>query len=224
MVARDGDAPDVRAPTAPSDPSTPAAEGTAPMADSPTDRFDDIPDALGRVGAHRAPAPRGRGWVVVAWAALASGALVLAGLYGLSLISDRVTFPLPGLGTGEPTAEPTAPPTSAPPSIEPITDPALAALPPGFTITVLNGTEVDGLGSTARDLLVAPGWPVGTVTAAAQTDLPDTVVYYSDPALEGVAAGMVALLGAGAIELSDAFPGAPITIALGTDFAAVAAP
>jgi hypothetical protein len=33
---------------------------------------------------------------------------------------------------------------------------------------------------------------------------------------------MVALLGIGTIALSDAFPGAPITIALGTDFAAAA--
>lgn len=193
------------------------------MAEYTPDRFDEIPASLGRVGAHRAPAPRGRRWIVVAWAALASGVLVVAGLYGLSLISDRVTFPLPGLDTAEPMPTPSES-ASAPASVEPITDPALAELPAGFTITVLNGTEVDGLGAAARDLLAAPGWPVGTVTAAAQTDLAETVVYYSDPALEGVAAGMASLLGAGVIELSDAFPGAPITIALGADFAAVVAP
>ncbi|MEN9620623.1 MAG: hypothetical protein RL499_816, partial [Actinomycetota bacterium] len=149
--------------------------------------------------------------------------LVVGGLYGLSLISDRVNFELPGLGTAEPMPTPTASPSPSA-SIEPITDPALAELPAGFIITVLNGTEVDGLGATARDLLTAPGWPVGTVTSAAQTDLTETVIYYSDPALEGVAAGMASLLGVGVIELSDAFPGAPITIALGADFAAIAAP
>lgn len=223
MIARSGVAPDVRAPTAPSESTPPAAEGIATMAEYTPDRFDEIPPSLGRVGAHRAPAPRGRGWIVVAWAALASGVLIVAGLYGLSLISDRVTFPLPGLDTAEPMPTPSAT-TSAPPSVEPITDPALAVLPAGFTITVLNGTEIDGLGASARDLLAAPGWPVGTVTAAAQTDLVDTVVYYNDPALEGVAAGMVALLGAGVTELSDAFPGAPVTIALGADFAALVAP
>ncbi len=223
MIARSGDAPDVRAPTAPPKPPYFAAEGIATMAEYTPDRFDEIPASLGRVGAHRAPAPRGRGWIVVAWSALASGLLVVAGLYGLSLISDRVTFPLPGIDTAEPMPTPTES-ASVPPSIEPITDPALAALPAGFTITVLNGTEVDGLGAAARDLLSAPGWPVGTVTAAAQTDLADTVIYYNDPALEGVAVGMATLLGAGVVELSDAFPGAPITIALGADFAAAVAP
>ena len=193
------------------------------MAEYTPDRFDKIPTSLGRVGAHRAPAPRGRGWVAFAWAALASGALVVGGLYGLSLISDRVNFELPGLGTAEPMPTPTASPSPSA-LVEPITDPALAELPAGFVITILNGTDVDGLGATARDLLAAPGWPVGTVTSAAQTDLTETVIYYSDPTLDGVAAGMAQLLGVGVFELSDAFPGAPITIALGADFAAIASP
>lgn len=221
MIAHNGDAHDVRAPTAL--PDTPLAEGIITMAEYTPDRFDEIPDTLGRVGAHRAPTPRSRGWVAFAWAALASGVLVVGGLYGLSLISDRVTFELPGLGTAPPMPTPT-PSVSASPSVEPITDPALAELPAGFTITILNGTEVDGLGAAARNLLIAPKWPVGTVTAAAQTDLTETVVFYSDPTLEGVAAGMTSLLGTGVIELSDAFPGAPITIVLGADFAAIAAP
>ncbi len=193
------------------------------MAEYTPDRFDDIPGSLGRVGAHRAPQRRGRGWIVVAWSALASGVLVVGGLYGLSLISDRVNFELPGFGTAQPMPTP-VPTTSVPPSVDPITDPALAQLPAGFVVTVLNGTEVDGLGAAARDLLTAPGWPVGTVTSAAQTDLTETVVYFNDPTLEGVAAGMASLLGVGVFELSDAFPGAPITIALGADFAALAAP
>ena len=193
------------------------------MAQYTPDRFDTIPDSIGRVGAHRAPAPGGRGWVALAWAALASGVLIVGGLYGLSLISDRVSFPLPGLGTTETMPAPGV--TNVDPAlVEPITDPALAELPAGFTITVLNGTGMNGLGAVARDLLATPGWPVGTVTAAAQSDLTDTVVYYSDPALERVAAGMIVLLGAGTIAFSDAFPGAPITIALGADFAAIAAP
>ena len=221
MIAHSGGAHDVRAPTAP--PDTPFAEGIITMAEYTPDRFDEIPDALGRVGAHRAPQPRGRGWVAFSWAALASGVLVVGGLYGLSLISDRVTFELPGLGTAEPMPTPTES-ASAPATIEPITDPALAELPAGFIITVLNGTEVDGLGASARDLIAASGWRVGTVTSAAQTDLTETVIYYNDPILEAVAAGMALLLGIGAIELSDAFPGAAITIALGTDFASLASP
>ncbi len=189
------------------------------MAEQPRDRFDDIPENLGRVGAHRAPRSRRGTWVIIGVSALASGVLVVVGLYLLSLISDRVTFEIPGLGTAEPMPTPTETPSPTP-SVEPITDPALAELPAGFTITVLNGTPVGGLGATARDLLTAPGWPVGTVTAAAQTDIEGTVVFYNDPALEGVAAGMAQLLGVGTFEQSDAFPGAPITIVLGADFAA----
>jgi hypothetical protein len=192
------------------------------MAKFPPDRFDEISTTVARVGAHRAPRSRARVVVPVAWAALASGVLVVVGLYSLSLISDRVTFEIPGLSGAEPAPAEEAPQLPAPPdSVAPITDPALAALPDGFTITILNGTEVAGLGARASDALVDPGWPVGTVTAAAQSDLAATVVFFSDPTLEGVAAGMVALLGVGTIELSAAFPGAPITIALGTDFAAL---
>ncbi len=192
------------------------------MAEFEPDRFDEIPDTLGRVGAHRATRSKTGTLVAVAWAALASGVLVVAGLYALSLITDRVNFELPGFDTAEPMPTPsdeeTAPP---PPSVDPITDPALAELPEGFTITILNGAGVTGLGSAASDLLTAPGWPVGTVTSAAQDDLAETVVFYSNPDLEGVALGMTVLLGTGVIELSDAFPGAPITITLGADFAAL---
>ena len=189
------------------------------MAEFAPDRFDEIPAELGRVGAHRAPRRRGGAAIAVAWAALASGVLVVAGLWGLSLITDRVTFEIPGFDTAEPMPTPTESASPPPPSVEPITDPALAELPAGFTITILNGAGVDGLGAAARDLLTAPGWPVGTVTSAGQDDLTETVVFYSDPALEGVALGMAVLLGTGDIELSDAFPGAPITITLGADFA-----
>lgn len=218
MSAHNGDAPVGPASPAPPDPLT-LPEGIILMAEFPRDRFDETPDQLGRVGAHRADRSRRGVWVATAWAALASGVLVVVGIYLLSLITDRVTFEIPGLGTAEPMPTPTETPSAAP-TVEPITDPALAELPAGFTITVLNGTAVDGLGGTARDLLTAPGWPVGTVTAAAQTDIENTVVFYSDPALEGVAAGMVALLGVGTFEQSDAFPGAPITIVVGADFAA----
>lgn len=194
------------------------------MAQFEPDRFDEIPEGLGRVGAHRAQRSRGGVFVAVAWAALASGVLVVAGLYGLSLITDRVTFEIPAFDTAEPEPEPDLAPEPDPdPTVDPITDPSLVELPAGFTITILNGAGVEGLGGTARDLLTPLGWPVGTVTAAAQDDLTETIVFYSDPDLEAVAQGMTVLLGVGSIELSDAFPGAPITITVGADFAAVSA-
>ncbi len=191
------------------------------MARFDSDRFDDIPTELGRVGAHRAPRKRGRAIVAIAWAALASGVLVVGGLWALSIITDRVSFEIPGFDTAEPMPTPTASPSPSA-TADPITDPALAELPANFTITILNGAGVNGLGRAARDLITASGWPVGTVTSAGQDDLTETVVFYSDPALEGVARGMTVLLGTGEVELSDAFPGAPITISLGADFAAIA--
>jgi hypothetical protein len=190
------------------------------MAEFTPDRFDEIPTELGRVGAHRAARRRGGVVIAIAWAALATGVLVVGSLYALSLITDRVSFEIPGFDTAEPMPTPTETPSPTP-TIEPITDPELADLPSGFTITILNGAGVEGLGSAARDLLREPGWRVGTVTAASQDDLAETVVFYSDPELEAVALGMTVLLGTGEIEQSDAFPGAPITIVLGGDFAAL---
>lgn len=181
------------------------------MAEFPSDRFDAVPAELGRVGAHRAPPPRHRGWIVFAWCALASGALVLVGLLALAAI-DR------GLDLGAPpvVASPSAEPE---PVVTPVTDPATAQLPEGFTITVLNGAGVAGLGQSSAAVLTDAGWPVGTVTNAAESDVEVTTVYYADAAHEGIALGMVELLGVGEIALSDAFPGAAITIVLGADAA-----
>ena len=55
------------------------------MAKQLHDRFDNLPEGLLRIGAHRAAAKRGRGWIAFAWAALATGILVALGLYGLAI-------------------------------------------------------------------------------------------------------------------------------------------
>ncbi|KRF32987.1 LytR C-terminal domain-containing protein [Yonghaparkia sp. Soil809] len=181
------------------------------MAEYPSDRFDDVPAELGRVGAHRAPVPPSRGWVAAGVIALATGMLVGLGLLALQAIDSGLD-----LGAPPPVSEPSAEPE---PEVAPVTDPSTVQLPEGFTITVLNGAGVDGLGQSSADALIAAGWPVGAVTNAAADDIETTTVYYSDPADEGIALGMVELLGLGTIELSDAFPGAPITIVVGADAA-----
>ncbi|GAA1686646.1 hypothetical protein GCM10009792_03090 [Microcella alkalica] len=181
------------------------------MAEYPSDRFDDVPAELGRVGAHRAPAPRSRGWVVAGVIALATGVLVGLGLLALQAIDSGLD-----LGAAPPMA---APPADPEPEITPVTDPSTIRLPEGFTITVLNGAGVAGLGQASADALTAAGWTVGAVTNAAADDIVTTTVYYSNEADEGIALGMVELLGLGEIELSDAFPGAPITIVVGADAA-----
>lgn len=204
------------------------------MAEFPRDRFDDVPDrdgrggdhgrdedhgrggAHGRVGAHRAPRDPLARWRAFGIAALATGLLVGAGVLGLSAIGDRVNLDLPRVLPTGPAPEDTPVPQETAP---PVTDPATITLPDGFTITVLNGSGVTGLGQRAADVLTPLGWPVGAVTNAAQDDLETTVVYYDDPTEEGIARGMVELLGVGAVEFSDAFAGAQVTIAIGADYA-----
>ncbi|MGX5682646.1 LytR C-terminal domain-containing protein [Schumannella luteola] len=183
------------------------------MASYPKDRFDELPSDLQRVGAHRGPRPRGRGWIIVAWSALATGLLVFGGLFGISkflnIDLEIGLFPVAETPTPTPTPTPTADP------IEP------GALDPArnITITVLNGTPIVGLQNTVGQQLAALGWPVLTTANASASDIEKTYVYYSDPANEDVARGLVVSMGKGDIRLvsAETFPGAPITIVLGAD-------
>jgi hypothetical protein len=183
------------------------------MATFQTDQFDQQPDDLLRVGAHRGPRRKGRGWVTFAWAALATVVLVIGGLYGLSRVTDGITFEFPLFAGETPTPTPTPTPTAPP-----ITDPATLDPARLISITVLNGTPTAGLETTVGDLLAAAGWPVGARTQASENTVETTYVYYGDAANEDVARGLVLALGVGDIRLSDAFPGAPVTVVLGADY------
>jgi hypothetical protein len=186
------------------------------MASFPTDQFDNLPDDLERVGAHRGPKVRGRGWIGLAWAVLATAVLMVVGLYVLSLLNDQITFKLPGQAASTPTPKPTV---SHTPSVQPITDPTTTAMKRRhITITVLNGTAVAGLQNVAGTKLTKAHWTVGSRALASETTIKQTVVYYSTAKNEDVARGIQLALGAGTIRLSDAFQGAPITVVLGKDF------
>jgi hypothetical protein len=183
------------------------------MASYPKDRFDQLPADLARVGAHRGPRPRGRGWIGFAWALLATGVLVFGGLFGISKVLNI------DLGIGLfPVAETPTPTPTPTPTMDPID---AAALDPArlITITVLNGTPIVGLQATVAGELTALGWPIVSQANASASDIEKTYVYYSDPLNEDVARGLVAAMGKGDIRLVDAsvFPGAPITIVLGAD-------
>ncbi|MGV8970582.1 MAG: LytR C-terminal domain-containing protein [Microbacteriaceae bacterium] len=191
------------------------------MAKFPEDPFDDFPEDLARVGAHRAPKKRGGGWVGFAWAALATGLLVIGGLYATSLINNEISFEIPGF-VEEPVVEtPTPTPT---PTAEALTDPTLIDPARLITITVLNGTPLVGLQNTASDSLTALGWPVVSAAKASTTDIEETLVYYSNPADEDIARGLVLALGVGDVRESTAFLGAPVTVVLGADYGPPVAP
>src|SRR5689334_16419557 len=106
------------------------------MASYPKDRFDELPEDLERVGAHRSPKKKGGGWIGFAWAALATivlifgGGFVLTRYMGVDLGLSSI-FPEPVAETPTPTPTPTA---------DPLTDPTTIAPDRVLVINVLNGT------------------------------------------------------------------------------------
>jgi hypothetical protein len=188
------------------------------MATFPHDQFDDIPSDLVRVGAHRAPAKRGRGWIRFAWAALATGLLVVLGLFALSFLNPAFKLDLlPGAASASAT-----PSVSATPTAQAVTDPTKVDPALKLSISVLNGSATDGLQDKAGDAIKAAGWPDPARAVSTTRSEKTTTIYYSSAAYEGIARGMAVLLGAGTVQLSDAFPGAPVTIVVGDDYAALA--
>lgn len=193
------------------------------MASTPRDRFDDLPADLTRVGAHRAPAKRGRGWVRFAWAALATGILVVGGLYGLSRVNPAISFDIPVLaGGGE--AEPGESATPEP-EVTPVTDPATVDPALGLTISVLNGSPTDKQQEAAATQIGLAGWPTPASAVAGARDTEATTIYYNGAQFEGIALGLAELLGTDPAKIvnSDFYLGASITIVLGADYVPPAA-
>lgn len=175
----------------------------------PRDRFDEIPDDLKRVGAHRAPRPRGRGWMIVGWAALATVVLVGAGIFGLSVINGNISFHgTPGSATRSQTPTPTPTPT-----IVPTVNPALQ-------VNVLNGTSTEGLAQNVGDKLKAAGWKIAALANADRDDLATTIVYYGNPANQAAALAVAQSLPGATIQQSNAFDdtGADITVVIGANY------
>lgn len=183
----------------------------------PKDRFDHLPRKLDRVGAHRAPGKKGRRWIAFWWALAATILLIALGIVGLFFLNDRLSFDVSGppTGTAAPTetGTPTPTETAAAPTIEPTVDPSLS-------VTVLNGTPAIGVAGGVRELLTSAGWTVGSIGDADSQEVPTTIVYYADPALEGAARGVAGSLPGSDILLSNNFAesGAALTVIVGNDY------
>lgn len=188
------------------------------MASTPRDRFDDLPDDLVRVGAHRSPAKRGRGWVAFAWAALATGVLVIGGLYGLSRVNPAISFELPVIGGDAANPGATA---TAEPEVEPLTDPTLVDPALNLSISVLNGSPTDGIQQSAADQIELAGWPKPAAAVAGAREETTTVIYYNGAQYEAIALGLAQLIGSDPANIrnSDFYLGSPVTIVLGSDYA-----
>ncbi|MCU1447267.1 LytR C-terminal domain-containing protein [Cryobacterium sp.] len=176
----------------------------------PKDRFDDLPHHLDRVGAHRAPAKKGRRWVAFWWALAATAVLIALGAVGLTVLNNRLNFTFPGIEATTTTETPTE---EAIPAAEPTTDPAAS-------VTVLNGTAGFGVARSVGEMLTGNGWTVAATSNADSEDVVTTTVYYADATQEGVARGVAALLPGSVVELSDTFAGsgATLTVVVGTDY------
>ena len=172
------------------------------MASMPRDRFDEIPADLARVGAHRAPRARGRGWITFGWAVFATGVLVAAGVYALTTIENRVAD--------------TGPTTAATAAVKPTIDPKM-------DVVLLNATSTNGLAASASSALKKAGWSIGSTANASSNSVKTTTVYYTDADQAGAAAGLAQSLGISHTMLSRQFavPGHErLTVVLGEDYAA----
>ncbi|MET1015641.1 MAG: LytR C-terminal domain-containing protein [Leifsonia flava] len=171
----------------------------------PEDRFDDIPKDLERVGAHRSPRKRGRGWIALGWAALATVVLVVIGAVAIMLLNN---------GLDSAPGDTTAPETPA------ATATATPTQDPSVSITVLNGTGTSGLAREVADSLGAAGWTIGAASNADKQDYTDTVVYYADATLEGAARGLAAAVPGADVQFSQDFAdaGAQLVLVVGSDY------
>lgn len=156
----------------------------------PRDRFDDLPEGTGRVGAHRAENPHMRAGAVLFWAIVATVVLILVGIFGSLVASGRIS-PFPDAGS-------TPIPTSAP-EASPVVDTS-------FSVLVLNASGEGGLATALKDDIVAAGWNADTVLASqASEQFADTTVFYAFPGDEGAARGLAQVIGGAQVEQSTAY-------------------
>lgn len=189
----------------------------------PKDSFDTHAHALDRVGAHRAPGKKGRGWIAFWWALAATALLIAIGVFGLSALNERLKPDLSGLvpGTASPTATASATPkptaTKAAPTPTPTAKPTVD---PDLAVAVLNGTLTIGLAGSVGDVLGGDGWTVATLGDAPTSDVAETTVYYAEADLEGAARGVADALPGATILLGNDFAdsGADITVVVGNDY------
>ncbi|TDW29486.1 LytR C-terminal domain-containing protein [Cryobacterium psychrophilum] len=177
------------------------------------DRFDHVPHDLHRVGAHRAPGRKGRGWVAFWWALAATIVLIGVGVVGILSLNDRLSFTVPGSSPSATSTE-TATPSETPAPT------AVATVAPELSVTVLNGSSSNGVAASASQTLTDAGWNVGATSNANVQDQPTTIVYYADASLEGAALGIAQSIPGAQVLLANDFvdSGGDLTVVVGNDY------
>ena len=159
----------------------------------PRDRFDDLADETGRVGAHRSENPRLRGGVILLWAVVATIVLVAAGIFGSLVVSGRIAlFPT------------TAPTAASLPEVAPVVDTT-------STVIVLNASGQQGLATQTKDVLVTAGWNAESVLPGdAGGSFETTTVYYSQTDDEAAALGVADVIGGAQVAQSSQYDAYPV--------------
>ncbi|MGN7191560.1 MULTISPECIES: LytR C-terminal domain-containing protein [unclassified Curtobacterium] len=189
----------------------------------PRDRFDEVHDGP-RVGAHRGAQRRGRGWIAFAWAALATGVLVLLGVLALALVNGSYSFggstssPAPAASSSAPASSEASPSESPSESASQEPEAAEPAAQGTTKVVVLNGTSTGGLAARGATALRGAGWKVASTGDAGTTGTASTIVYYQEESQAAVARGIAKTLGVTAVQQSDAFPNAGVSVVLGADY------
>lgn len=181
------------------------------MVSKPTrDRFDDVPRTSGRVGAHRAEAPRMNGWVVLLWSFVAALVLVIVGIFGSLVVMGRIEL------------FPETVPSATPTPVE------TGVLDTTYEITILNATPDEGLDAQMRDTLLNAGFPTVYASDSGSQDFETTTVYYVDDADRLAAIAVADLVGGAEVEQSDFYAdlndgdAKQLTIVIGLDRSATA--
>ncbi|MGF2950363.1 LytR C-terminal domain-containing protein [Microbacterium alcoholitolerans] len=184
------------------------------MSKPPNDRFDDIPRATGRVGAHRAEQPGMNGLVVLLWSAAAALVLIVGGIFVSLVMMDRISL------TGEPTPAPVQ------------TQGVEAKIDTSYRVLLLNATPQSGLVATTREELLAQGWAGDAVfgSEGSTQEFEKTTVFYVDEADEAAALGVAEVLGGAEVQQSDFYADLndtelpQLTVVIGLDRAPGATP
>lgn len=177
------------------------------MSKPPTDRFDDVPRASGRVGAHRAENPGINGPIALLWSVSAALVLITVGIFAALVLMGRIElFPAKEPGTQQPGA--------------------VAQVDTSYRVLILNATSQTGLVDDARQKLLAEGWTVDFVLGSDNSTSPfdETTVFYVEKADEAAALGVSEVLGGAKVAQSDHYAALndtelpQLTVIIGKDY------
>ncbi|MDT0158545.1 LytR C-terminal domain-containing protein [Microbacterium sp. ARD32] len=184
------------------------------MLKTPHDRFDDVPRASGRVGAHRAEQPGINGPIALLWSAAVALVLVVIGIFVSMVLMGRIDL----FGAADPEA--------------PQTPGVLAKIDTSYRVLILNATPQTGVVATVRQELIDQGWAASDVFGSDGSTSPfdETTVFYVEKADEAAALGVADVLDGARVEQSDHYAsmdatGEPqLTVVIGTDHLGTTSP